>query len=224
VKCSKISQICGTMLKSRLGFPILLDSIETGSSREPKIRLAANSARWFGSSFASDPAQLKIINATSTVAATQDGVKTASELRLVPGHDKLSLNACIVDDLSQVVKGLDYTCRILVCPADTIKCVEDSSLLAAAYTPMDQVSGLFRPADIPLVCPMDGETVTVQVSLAAQDSVSARFSVTCMPCRAGQARTLGASGRAWWCASCSPKQYVINPNNPSFGCKVRHLS
>jgi hypothetical protein len=224
VKCSQLSAMCRKILKSQLGFPHPLDSAETRSSRQPKIWFAGNSAYWFGSSVATDPAQLQIINYSSTFVDAKFGLKNVSELRFIPGQDKLSLNAWIKDDLSQIVKGLDYTCRILICPSESNNCIEDASLLAAAYSSMDHDSGLFRAADIPLLCPTDEVVLMVQISLVAQASVSAWFHVICMPCRAGQARTLAASGRAWWCSSCSPKQYVINPNHPSFGCKVHHLN
>lgn len=219
-----MSKICSTILKSQLGFPLLLDSAETSSPREPKIRFTGNSAPWFGSSVASESAQLQIINFTITGAEIQYGAKTASKLQLVPLQDKLSLNAWILDALSQVVKGLHSLLRILVCPSDTTNCIEDNSLLPPAYTPMDHVSGLIHAADISLVCPIDGVNVRVQISLVTHDSVSDWISVTCMPCRAGQARTLAPGDRGWWCASCGPNQYVINPNNPSFGCKVHCLS
>jgi hypothetical protein len=222
VQCSHISQICSTILKSQLGFPRLLNSTETGSSREPKIRLVTNSARWFGSSIASGPAQLEIIN--YTVADIHYIEQTSSRFLLVPGQEKLGLNAWILDGLSQVFKGLEYTCRILICTSDAINCNEDSSLLPPQYISMDRGSGLFRVADISLVCPLDGGDVMVQISLFSIDSMLKRFSVTCAPCSAGQARTVSVNGRGWRCASCSPNQYVINPNHPSFGCKVYKLT
>jgi hypothetical protein len=227
VRCSHISKICNTILKSQLGFPLFLDSAVTGSQRTPKIRLEANSALWFGSNVASDPAELQIINLTSTVAGIQESVTSASEIRLVPGQGKLSLNALVVDGLSQVVRGLDYTCRILICPSETVTCNEAVSLLPPTFISMDLVSGMFRLADIPLACPSsptDEGNVIVQISLLGLDFIFVRFSVVCMPCRDGQARTLGTNGRAWRCASCSPTQYVIDPNNPSFGCKVYYAN
>jgi hypothetical protein len=229
VRCSHISEICNTILKSQLGFPLFLDSAITSSPRKPKIRLAANSAHWFGSNVASDPAQLQVINYTSTVAGIQERVTIASEIRLVPGQDKLSLNAWVVDGLSQVVKGVEYTCRVLICPSGTVTsgCKEAASLLPPEFISMDLVSGMFRLTDIPLVCPSiptDEGNVIVQISLLGLDFIFVRFSVVCMPCRAGQARTLGTNGRAWRCASCSPTQYVIDPNNPLFGCKVYYLN
>jgi hypothetical protein len=179
-----------------------------------------NRARWFGNSVATSPAQLQIIN--YTVADIEYKVQTSSRLLLIPGQEQLGLNAWILDDLSQVSKGLEYTCRILVCTSETVNCNEDSSLLLPQYISMDRSSGLFRVVDIPLVCPLDRENVMVQISLFSMDSVMKRFFVTCAPCRAGQARTLGVSGRGWWCARCSSNQYVINPNHLSFGCKVNN--
>lgn len=219
VRCSYIGKLCSAILKSQLGFPLLLN-ITMDSSRVPKIQLTANSALWFGSTVATGPAQLQILNRTRTVAGVQYRETRSSGISLVPGQDKLSLNVWILDGQSQVVKGLEYVSRILVCPSGTGDCNEDSSLLPPQYISTDRVSGLFRYADIPLVCPLDGRDVMVQISLVAIESVLTWFPVTCAPCRAGQSKTMGASGRAWWCASCSSEQYVIDPNNPSFGCKV----
>ena len=214
-------------MQSQLGFPLFSDQSSTlaggSSSREPKIRMASNRALWFGSSVASDPAQVQIINYTHVAADILFTATVFTEVRLVPGQDKLSLNAWILDDLSQIVKGLEHTFRILVCPSVTLTCNEDSSLLAPAYVSIDHASGLLRAADVSLVCPVDGGSVRVQISLASQSSILTWFDVICVPCRAGQARTLTADGRAWWCTRCSSKQYIIDPNNPSFGCQV-HLN
>jgi hypothetical protein len=181
-----------------------------------------NIARWFGNSVASGPAQLQIIN--YTVDDIEYRVHTSFQFLLIPGQEKLGLNAWILDDLSQVSKGLEYTCRILVCTSETVNCNEDLSLLPPQYISMDRLSGLFRAENIPLVCPLKGGDVMVQISLFSMDSVLKRFFVTCAPCRAGQARTLGVGGRGWRCARCSPNQYVINSNHLSFGCKVNDLT
>jgi hypothetical protein len=212
-------------LQSQLGFPLQLEQTSrlTGSTREPKIRLAANRALWFGSNVASDPAQLQIINYTYVTADIPNTATTFTAVQLVPGQDKFSFNAWILDDLSQVVMGLEYACRILICPSVTLVCSEDSSLLAPAYISIDRASGLVRAADISLMCPVDGGSVRVQISLASMSSILTWFDVKCVPCRAGHARTLTADGRAWWCNRCSSKQYVIDPNNPIFRCEVCHL-
>jgi hypothetical protein len=226
MKPSHLSKMCSTVLKSQLGYPLLMDEPQPSRSRQPKIRFAGNNALWFESDVSSNPAQLQIINysSQSTAVDTQYRKRTTSELRLIPGQDKLSLNARLLDDLSQVVKGSDYTCRILLCPSDTSNYIDDGSLLAAEYASADFFSGLIHAADISFLCPIKEVPIRVQTSLIAQDSVLAWFLVTCMPCRAGQAKTLAASGLAWLCASCSLNQYVINPNIPSFGCKVHIFS
>jgi hypothetical protein len=208
-------------MKAQLGLPFLLKNItKADSSTEPKVRLTANSALWYGSTVASGPAQLQVINYTHTAVDGQYRVTSSSGVWLVPGQDKLSLNAWVLDGLSQVVAGLDYTSRVLVCPSDTINCDDEASILPPLYISMDHVSGLFRFADIPLACPLDGQNIRVQISLVALESLSMWFPVMCAPCRGGQAKTLDGIGQAWWCASCSSKQYVVDPNNPSFGCKV----
>jgi hypothetical protein len=164
------------------------------------------------------------MNYTIAAADVQSRFTAPSDFRLVPGQDKLSLFARILDGLSQVVKGFEYSCSIHICPSDKEVCREDAALMAPAYITIDHASGLFRAANIPLVCPVDGEKVTVLISLVSQYSVQVWFDVTCMPCRAGQAKTLDSSSRAWWCTSCGPKQYIINPNDPSFGCKVHYFN
>ena len=104
MQCSRISKMCKAILQSQLGFPLLLkqrSSLTSGGSREPKIRLVANRALWFGSNVASDPAQLQIINFTHVAADIIPYTsRRFTEVQLVPGQDRLSLNARILDDLS----------------------------------------------------------------------------------------------------------------------------
>ena len=164
------------------------------------------------------------MNYTIIAADVQEIFTATSDFRLIPGQDRLSLVARILDSLSQVVKGFDYTCSIYICPSDAAICNEAAALLAPAYISMDHASGLFSATNVPIVCPVDGGNLRVQVSLVSQYSVQVWFAVTCMPCRAGQAKTLDPSRRAWWCTSCGPKQYIIKPNDPSFGCKVQFFN
>ncbi len=224
--CSHISEICSSVLKSRLGFPLLLSSTEGAagnrSSLEPKIRFEANHARWFGSNLATQPAQLKIIDYSITMSDMNYRVTNSSVFELVPGQDKLSLTVCILDNQFNVINGLDYTCRMLFFTAGTVNCNEESSLLPSAYFSMDYISGVFQIGEFSLVCPFGRKNVIVQVSLVAQDSLLDAFSVSCKPCSVGHSITLGADGRVWWCSRCNPNQYVLDPNNPSFGCEVRY--
>lgn len=203
VQCPVLSDICRDVLDANIQVPLVQD--------RRKIKIIGNRATHYGQSLATDPAHLLLkANYSLERAYTQ----------LVPGQDSLDLRISLIDWTGQVVIGREYTCKLLLCPQTGLICDETVALAAVNYSTVDKNDGKCSIEISRLVCPMGYDMVVVQASLVSQATEPVELLAKCLSCRAGESRTQDIQQRVWWCSKCGLAQYVLDPNNPTFGCQV----
>jgi hypothetical protein len=118
-----------------------------------------------------------------------------------------------------VARGLEDIAEFRVCRTLSA-CTKDSTLLPAVYAPFDPETGV-SSSIFQLECPLDADTVAVEVSLVRFAAVPAlRAIIRCGRCRAGEIKTEDSASGTWFCRACVGKEYVVDPNNVAHSCQA----
>jgi hypothetical protein len=202
--CEHLPLSCQEQLKSHLGLPI-----SVGPSFSAISQFVSNFALLYGNDIGTEPAALSFF----------DG--EPQQYSYIPGQDSLNFSITMYDAMGSTVFGSKDIIRVNICALSNQLCDDLSSLVLVGFYPFIPNSCLSRISKKQIVlCASSQQRVRVLLSLVASSKVlPLTAEIECLPCGPGQARTEDVQRDTWYCLSCQPGEYVVDPNNPSFGCK-----
>lgn len=195
MKCAYIGTRCEELLTQLMGTSRLL------SQGLKKLNFVSNQALLYGHDVATEPFVMR----TST---SNDDIES-----VVPGIDLFIFSTTTYDGLGQQMLGLPQICKVQVCDGECI----NRTFMPAEFLEMDTSSGSCR-VELPSVCPLGKESVSVLVSLQSYASISTLRHFTCLPCGRGQQKHVDTKG-TWSCQFCREDQYILDPNDEDFTCQ-----
>ena len=210
MQCPELSDLCSTLLLERIGVP----SANMSSSSLLKIQMLENRATGYGPNIATDPATLSLTR----------NMTIHDDLQMEPGQDTFNFLVGLIDALGQPVIGEDYACMLILCSKSAASCEVSVALAAPYYATVDHKNGICQIEAASFVCTSESDIVVAQVSLVSQPAVPLDIEVLCLPCKSGESRSLDSKKQSWLCNKCGPSQYILEPNNPAFGCQVTFLA
>ena len=140
----------------------------------------------------------------------------------MPGLEALNASVVLYDNRSDVVRGADSVVRVRVCASVAAGgCGDDaSSLVPVPFRPISADTGRCDiSGGAPLACAVGQDAVDVQFSVSGTAILPLVARVGCLPCPLNAARIVDPATRSWQCVACDPSQYVIDNNDPAYGCR-----
>ena len=134
--------------------------------------------------------------------------------QLVPGQDLMSFTFLSSDNFQSIVKpdSDSVFLEILICPLGNPGCNSLESILPAVFFIFSN-DFLYRISSQSVFsCPSNKTAAVARFFLTNSEQQAIFRQISCLPCKAGQTKTLAATGTTWMCVSCSKYQYVVNPN------------
>lgn len=218
VGCDALSSSCRGVIAAELGVPGL------GGRKYRRVAFSGNQASGYGADVATAPSQIVVPThegGDRGVGASRLGLpdglavslalpESANSFRgLVPGQGTTDFAVALLDGLGTVVAGtskipLAFVLTVVACGVD---CGVDNGLRPPTFYAFgNNVSRVVQT----VVCPADSAVLRFFLSGTTVPYLSRSVNLTCLQCQAGQYRT--QSDGAWYCGTCLPTQYIIDPN------------
>ncbi len=172
-------------------------------------QFVSNIALLYGNDIGTEPATLSFFDAE------------AQQYSYIPGQESLNFTIAMHDALGALVVGSKDIIRVNICALSNLRCDDLSSLVLVGFYPFEPNSCIswINTKQI-VMCSLAQKRVIVRLSLVASpETLPLTTEIGCLPCGPGQARKEDFQRGIWYCLACEPGEYVVDPNNPTFGCQ-----
>jgi hypothetical protein len=200
IACDHLPVSCRNQMRKAIGLPV-------GSGSSTFAQFDSNTASKYGNDVATESSTLSFVG--------------QQQFHYIPGQESLNFTVGMLDSMDELVVGSDDIVRVSICALSNPLCEDITSLVLVGFYPFAPESGLSRIMDKQTVlCSLSASGVVARLSLVAAPKVlplTAR--IECLPCQQGQSRAENQHHGTWSCKKCQHGEYVLDPNNPAFGCQ-----